>query len=109
MQNLSEKVGLTEYPLENCRVNRISFRKLDFYFTSIALFFLFFCLYCPHFLVAHFRGESLQTSFKGAPSGLRQFLAIENHLKMMQEAFYFTLKTLFVLNILKFCLDFVVM
>ena len=35
--------------------------------------------------------------FKGALSGLRQFLAAKNPLKMMKNAFYFTLKALFVL------------
>ena len=40
-------------------------------------------------------------SFKGALSSLRQFLATENPLKM-KNAFYFTLKALFVLKIFKF-------
>ena len=37
--------------------------------------------------------------FKGALSGLRQFMATELSLKMMKNAFYFTLKALFVLKI----------
>ena len=40
--------------------------------------------------------------FKGALSGLRQFLTNETFLKMMRNAFYFTLKTLFVRKIFKF-------
>ena len=40
--------------------------------------------------------------FKGALSGLRQFLAIESPLKMMKNAFYFTSKALFVLKIFTF-------
>ena len=40
--------------------------------------------------------------FKGALSGLKQFLVTENHLKMMKNAFYFTSKALFVLKIFKF-------
>ena len=32
------------------------------------------------------------TEFKGALSGLRQFLETENPLKMMENAFYFTSK-----------------
>ena len=40
--------------------------------------------------------------FKGALSGLRQFLATESPQKMMKNAFYFTLKALFVLKIFKF-------
>ena len=40
--------------------------------------------------------------FKGALWGLRQFLATESPLKMMKNAFYFTLKALFVLKIFKF-------
>ena len=40
--------------------------------------------------------------FKGALSGPRQFLANESPLKIMKNAFYFTLKALFVLKIFKF-------
>ena len=40
--------------------------------------------------------------FKGALSGLRQFLATESRLKMMKNVFYFTSKALFVLKIFKF-------
>ena len=40
--------------------------------------------------------------FKGALSGLRPFLATESPLKIMKNAFYFTLKGLFVLKIFKF-------
>ena len=40
---------------------------------------------------------------KGALSGLRRFLATETEtLKMMKNAFYFTLKALFVLKIFTF-------
>ena len=39
---------------------------------------------------------------KSALSGLRQFLATENPFKMMKNAFYFTLKALFVFKIFKF-------
>ena len=39
---------------------------------------------------------------KGALSGLRQFLAIENPIKMMENAFYFILKAFFVPRIFKF-------
>ena len=39
---------------------------------------------------------------KGALSGLRQFFATENPLKMTENAFYFTSKALFVLKIFKF-------
>ena len=38
----------------------------------------------------------------GPLSGLSQFLATESPLKMMQHAFYFTLKALFVLKTFKF-------
>ena len=41
-------------------------------------------------------------NFKGALSGLGQFLATESPLKMMKNAFYFTSKALFVLKIFKF-------
>ena len=39
---------------------------------------------------------------EGALSGLRQIFATEGSLKMMKNAFYFTLKVIFVLNIFKF-------
>ena len=41
-------------------------------------------------------------AFKGALSGLRQFLATESFLKMMKKAFYFTSEALFILKIFKF-------
>ena len=37
--------------------------------------------------------------FKGALEGLIQLLATESSLKMMKNAFYFTLKVLFVLRV----------
>ena len=40
--------------------------------------------------------------FQGALSGLRQFLATKTPLKMMKNAFYFTLKAPLVLKIFKF-------
>ena len=40
--------------------------------------------------------------FKGALSGVRQFLAIESPLKIMKTAFYFNSKALFILKIFKF-------
>ena len=39
---------------------------------------------------------------KGALSGLRQFLATENTLKMIKNTFYFTLEALFILKIFTF-------
>ena len=42
------------------------------------------------------------TLFKGEHSGLRHFMATESPSKMMKNAFYFTLKALFVLEIYKF-------
>ena len=44
----------------------------------------------------------LENIFKNALSGFRQFLATESPLKMMENAFYFTLKALFVLKIFNF-------
>ena len=41
-------------------------------------------------------------SLKGALSGPRQYLPNENPLKIMKNAFYFTLKALFVLKVFKF-------
>ena len=44
----------------------------------------------------------LNPLFKRSLSGLRQLLATESPLKMMKNAFYFTLKALFIIKILKF-------
>ena len=46
--------------------------------------------------------EVVSNVFKGAPSCLRQFLAVESLLKMMKNAFYLAPKALFVLKIFKF-------
>ena len=43
----------------------------------------------------------MELKIKGALSGLRQFLAIENPLKLMENAFYFNSKALFDLKIFK--------
>ena len=43
-----------------------------------------------------------KTEFKGVLSGLRQLFATESSLKMIKNAFYFTLKALLVLKIIKF-------
>ena len=47
--------------------------------------------------------------FKDALSGLRQFLPTERPLKMMKNVFYFAVKTLFILEILQFYSEFLVM
>ena len=41
-------------------------------------------------------------TFKSALSGHKNFLANESHLKMIQNTFYFTLESLFVLKIFNF-------
>ena len=46
--------------------------------------------------------EVVKKNLKGALSGLRQFVAAESHLKIMENAFYFLSKALFVLKIFKF-------
>ena len=46
--------------------------------------------------------ENLAKNIKSALSVLRQFLATENPLKMMKNAFYFNLTALFVLKISRF-------
>ena len=45
--------------------------------------------------------EKDEINIKGSLSGLRQFLTTEAPLKIMKNAFYFTLKALFVLKIFK--------
>ena len=53
------------------------------------------CFYCLH----KFQTKKFGV-YKGPLSGLRQFLAIENPLKMMKNGF--TLKAIFILEIFKF-------
>ena len=49
-----------------------------------------------------FQNWAVKTGIKAALSSLRQFLAIESPLKMMKNAFYFTLKARQVLKIFNF-------
>ena len=58
--------------------------------------------YFRYYILASTIISYVNTHFKGALSGLRQFLATEIPLKMMKSAFYLTLKALFVLKIFKF-------
>ena len=46
--------------------------------------------------------QGYQTFIKGALSGLRQFLAFESFLKMMENTYFLTFKVCFVLKIFKF-------
>ena len=46
--------------------------------------------------------ENIISESEGTFSGLGQFLATESSLQMVKNAFYFTLKAPFVLNIFKF-------
>ena len=48
-------------------------------------------------------------NIKDELSDLRQFLATESPLKMMNNAFYLISKALFILKIFKFCLNILVM
>ena len=70
--------------------------RLDFSF-SPSFCEAFFCKFY------HFVGKLPEPSIRiqGALSGLRPFLATGSPLKMMKNAFYFTLKALFVLQIFK--------
>ena len=62
-----------------------------------------FCHYCLHaFITEEVLKCHIKDHFKGPVSGLRQFLATESPFKMMKNAFYFTLKALFILKIFKF-------
>ena len=71
--------------------------RLKLQFILLLFFTTFIFIISSCFLL-----EFWNHKFKGALSGLRQFLATESPLKMMKYAFYFTLKALFVLNIFRF-------
>ena len=61
-----------------------------------------------HFVNLALKG--LKESIEGALSGLRQFLATENPLKLMRNACYFISKSLLLFSrYLNFCFDFLVM
>ena len=49
--------------------------------------------------VVNLRSHGVVVYIKGALSGLRQFLAPESPLKLMKNAFHFTLKAIFILKI----------
>ena len=52
--------------------------------------------------VKPFKRGNFLCIFKSALEGLRQFLITESSLKMIKNAFYFTLKALFILKIFTF-------
>ena len=52
--------------------------------------------------------QIVENLIKGILIGLKQSLATESPLKLMKNVFYITLKTLFVLTYLNFCLHFLV-
>ena len=68
--------------------------------TFSIVFFLFSFCYCIDSI--DIQTKNLIYYFKGALSGLWQFLAIESPLKVVKNAFYFTSKALFVLKISNF-------
>ena len=63
---------------------------------------VFFLLLSGHQGFYYFSTLGQVITVKGALLDLRQFLATESPLKMMKNAFYFTLKTRFVLKIFQF-------
>ena len=58
---------------------------------------MWWCLFETFYIIYY-----TEYTFTGTLSDLRQFLATKNPLKMLKNAFYFTLKALFVLEIFKF-------
>ena len=56
----------------------------------------------PRMATKNYQSKKYYFSFKGAFSGLRQFLATENPLKVIKNAFYITLKAFFIFKIFKF-------
>ena len=53
-------------------------------------------------LLNDFHKKNWKETLKDAVEGLRQFLESESPLKKLKNAFYFTLKALFILKIFKF-------
>ena len=85
---------------------------LQWGFIQVCMFYLYFsknqvfvftCLsFCALAFHEMFWIQYHLKRFKGALSGLRRLLATKRSLKMMKNAFTFTIKALFVLKILKF-------
>ena len=65
-----------------------------------SFYYLFICFLYGH--LSNFFDKFESVKLKGALLGLRQFSANESPVKMMKNAFYFTLKALFVLKLFKF-------
>ena len=76
--------------------------KNVFYFIEKALFVLKIFKFCPSIFGHLGKSPDKKTKVKVALSSLKQFLATERPLKMMKNAFYFTLKALLVLKIFEF-------
>ena len=80
-------------------------RVIKFIIKTFKIFVFWKMYYISLFCLSWLQVIVVSTSspiFKGSLLGLRQFLAIENHLKMMKNTFYFMLKSLFVLEIFAF-------
>ena len=58
--------------------------------------------YADFYISKNITSYTFSLVFEGALSGLRQFLATGRPLKLMKNAFYFTLKAIFILKIFKF-------
>ena len=59
-------------------------------------------LFCLKFYEKFLPVNDKKSYVRGALSSLRQFLATESPLKMLKNAFYFTLEALLVLKVFKF-------
>ena len=80
-------------------------RVIKFIIKTFKIFVFWKMYYISLFCLSWLQVIVVSTSspiFKGSLLGLRQFLAIENHLKMMKNTFYFMLKSLFVLEVFAF-------
>ena len=78
----------------------------DAFFFSFDFQHFFRMFYIHYIYYEHFY---IRNSFKGALSGLEQFLATESSLKMMNALFISPQKALSILKIFNFCTDFLVM
>ena len=86
------------HPVQNVSGFSIKDSRLSHFHQNIMIKYSKFLLFRPFWAYLGI----LQVSIKGALSGLRQFLATENPLKMIKNTFYLTLKALLVLNTFKF-------
>ena len=98
-----KKWKLHLYIQKNNAAQKMKFSIKDIFskYDQNCSFLLILVTFTEEILNGNFIFCAMRIKFKGALSGLGQSLSTETPLKLMKNAFYFTLKALFVLKIFK--------